>query len=115
MALFCTTGSAVAQPAQDYRNPDNRVQTSGGGGAPSQDLRSPDARDAATPKLPGPPTWPVNPEPIAPAPAAESTAADGGIDWLAMGLGLGAGVLVCGAAVALVARSRRPGRVRVQA
>jgi hypothetical protein len=84
-----------------------------------QDLRSADARDAALktttkPPLPGPPTWPVNPEPIAPAPVVQATG-DGGLDWTTIALGLGGSLLVLGGIAGVVLHSRRVGRGQVAA
>ena len=117
LLLLATAGSASASPAQDFRNPDNRAETSSSAANawPHQDLRSPDARDAAMSQLPQAPTWPVDPKPITSAPAAEPTAAGGGVDWVMIALGGVAALLVSGAAVALVAHSRRTHRVRVSA
>ena len=82
-----------------------------------QDLRSPDARDAAlnradgggSPMLPGPPTWPVNPEPIQPAPVVKATDTSG-LDWTTIALGFGGGVLVLGGIAGMVLHSRRVAR-----
>ena len=83
-----------------------------------QDLRSPDTRDAAvnsttTPSLPGPPTWPVNPEPIAPAPVVQAT--DDGLDWTTIGIGIGGSLLVLGGIAGAVLHSRRVARGQVAA
>ena len=83
-----------------------------------QDLRSPDARDAAvktttTPPVPGAPTWPVNPEPIAPAPVVQAT--DDGLDWTTIGLGFGGSLLVLGGIAGAVLHSRRVARGQVTA
>ena len=101
-----------AQQKQDFRNPDNRAETSSSAANvwPKQDLRSPDARDAArpepTPALPGPPTWPVNPQPITPV---SETAHDGGggIDTAPL-LGLiTGGIVLIGGAGAVAMKTRR--------
>jgi hypothetical protein len=66
-------GTAAA-PQQDLRGADARDASTTpqtGTARLSQDLRSADARDAGTKPaepVPGLPTWPVHPEPIAPAP-----------------------------------------------
>ena len=51
-----------------------------GATAPGQDFRSADARYAGTKPIeavPGLPTWPLDPEPIAPAPVDQAPLADG--------------------------------------
>ena len=79
--------------------------------APQQDLRSPDAvdaatqRNAATPPLPGPPTWPSNPQPIS-TPAATSDDA-GGIEAPTIALGIVGSLLAVLAVTAVAERSRR--------
>ena len=87
-----------------------------------QDLRSPDARDAAAnPRdareaafrpLPGPPTWPTNPQPINSAPAAEATDSGNGIAWATIAIGIAAGLLAVGA---IAGRTRRTARARITA
>ncbi len=62
--------------------------------------------------LPGPPTWPTNPKPITPAPAAKPVD-DGGIDWKSVGIGLAGTVLAIGGIVAVTSRTRRNPRARV--
>ena len=65
-------------------------------------------------RLPGPPTWPVNPEPIESAPAVHASD-NGGLDWTTIGLGV-AGSLLLVAGVAAVARhNRRIQRTRMTA
>jgi hypothetical protein len=62
--------------------------------AHSTDLRSPDARDAAQPAhvvVGGPPTWPVNQQPIT-GPHAVASAPSSGIDWSSAGMGAAAGL-----------------------
>jgi hypothetical protein len=106
-----------------------------------QDLRSPDARDAAvnarrqdlnhlraggltsyTPgatavdsttrrSLPGPPTWPVNPRPITPAPAAKVTDGGNGVDWTTIALGIAGSLLAVGGLAAVTSRRRRTQRL----
>jgi hypothetical protein len=94
-------GSGVT--AQDYRSLDYRAPTqtrSRGDGAAKQALRSDqtDGRATGATAAPGPPQWPVNPQPIAgPHPAATATPSnDGGVDtgvWIAVGM---AAVVVAG-------------------
>ena len=79
--------AAKAQQKQDLRSADtrdaalsgrrqelNRADPGGGYTPGSNQLDT-----TATPPLAGPPTWPVNPEPIAPAPVVQATD-DGGLD-----------------------------------
>jgi hypothetical protein len=84
-----------------------------------QDLRSPDARDAGVKKtttapLPGPPTWPLNPEPLQP-PSVVQASDDGGLDWTTIGLGFGGSLLVLGGIVGAVLHGRRVARGQVAA
>ena len=87
-----------------------------------QDLRSPDARDAglsalnttATPPFPDPPSWPVNPEPIQPAPVVKATDTNS-LDWTTIALGFGGGLLVLGGIGGIVLHSRRVARGHVAA
>jgi hypothetical protein len=91
----------VAPPqTQDLRAPDQVA-----GGAPGtgvvQDLRAPDQVAPGTQSAPvvaGPPTWPVNPQPIkAPANATSDNGIDDGV---LIALGGGAVLLVAGIGVA---------------
>jgi hypothetical protein len=97
--------SGVGVSAQDYRSLDYRapIETgSRGDGAAKQDLRSDqtDGRGTGGAAAPGPPQWPVNPQPIAKAhPAATANPSnDGGVDtgiWIglaAAALALAAGI-----------------------
>lgn len=99
-AMALAAPAAQAQPA-DYSR----------AAAPQQDQRSPDAVDAATPHapktrpLPGPPTWPSNPQPIS-TPAAASDDA-GGIDVPTITLGILGSVIAVLAVAAIAERSRR--------
>ncbi len=96
----------VATPqTQDLRAPD---QVSGGvvaapGTGVVQDLRAPDqvAPGAqSAPVVAGPPSWPVNPQPIK-APAPANATSDNGIDdGVLIAIGGGALLLVAGAGVA---------------
>jgi hypothetical protein len=76
---------------------------------PAQDLRSPDASSQADSPLPiaTPPAWPLNPQPIHPAPV--SGHGGGSSDDTALVLGVLAGVLAAAgvAAFAMRARHRR--------
>ena len=79
---YVSGAGATAAPQQDHRGPDARdasvmPQT---GTAPGMDFRSADARDAGTEPIepvPGLPTWPLDPESIAPAPVDAAPVADG--------------------------------------
>ena len=100
-----------------------------------QDLRSADARDAATnprksqavnapgatvvesqskvtPVAPGQPTWAVNPQPIAPAPAPATAKSDDGVDWTTIVLGIAGTLLVLGGIVVATNRLRPTPRTR---
>jgi hypothetical protein len=57
------------------------------------DLRSPDARDAAQPAhvVAGPPTWPVNQQPLT-RPRVVASAPSSGLDWGSAGIGAAAGL-----------------------
>jgi hypothetical protein len=132
--------TAKAQQKQGLRSPDaiDASQLRGhGAAAVKQDLRSPDAIDAsqlrghgaaaavnapgatavdsatrsAPRTLPAPPTWPVNPQPIAPAHGAK-VVDDGGLDWAPIALGIVGGLLAVGAVAVLTTRRRRM-RVRL--
>ena len=57
--------------------------------------------------LPGPPTWPVNPQVLErPVVAAAATDGDDGIDWGTIGIGVGLTFIALGA-IAAVSRSMR--------
>ena len=83
-----------------------------------QDLRSADAADAAIhPRAFGQtrpvpqqaPTWPVDPQPITSAPAAQPVTTGGdGIDWGTIAIGVGLTLVAVGG-FALVANRRRGG------
>jgi hypothetical protein len=61
--------------------------------------------------LAGPPTWPVNPQPITPADAAK-VVDDGGVDWTPIVLGIVGGLLaVCG--IVVLTTRRRTQRLRL--
>jgi hypothetical protein len=74
------------------------------------------AVDSATRRsLPGPPTWPVNPQPISPAPAVHGSDSGDGIDWTTIGLGIAAALAIAAASATglrrLRIRRRRAARV----
>jgi hypothetical protein len=86
----------------DVAAPDQQVPTS----LAHQDRRSPDTADL-TPTVrpvPGPPTWPLNPEPLTPVSA--QAIEDDGSPWLTVGFIAGA-VLALGGTAALAGRIRR--------
>jgi hypothetical protein len=112
-------GSGVT--AQDYRSLDYRApnQTgSRGDGAAKQALRSDPTEGRATggTAAPGPPQWPVNPQPIAKAhPAARATpSSDGGVDtgiWIglaAASVALAAGIGFAGGKRVRTGRQHQP-------
>jgi hypothetical protein len=105
---------ARAHAAQDLRSPDAADPSRAPARAhPAQDLRSPDAADpsrAPARVLPGPPTWPVNPQPIAPAARAVAGDDDDGIGWQVPVLAIaGAGIVFAGVGVTRVRiRAARP-------
>jgi hypothetical protein len=80
----------------------------------NQDLRSPDAADARSTvpevrsTLPGPPTWPVDPKPIRPAPVAPVD--DDGTPWSTIGISLAVALLALAGSAGTAGRIRR--RVR---
>jgi hypothetical protein len=142
--MHASTAQAAAQAQQqrqDLRSPDARDAATNSrkpAVVVKHDMRSPDARDAAThPRksavvvnapgatvvdsqstggavAPGQPTWAVDPQPIAPAPAPVAAASsDDGVDWVTIGLGIAGTLLVLGGIVALTSRTRTTPRTRV--
>jgi hypothetical protein len=106
LASPATDVGGTAPETQDFRAPDQVA-----GGAPGtgvvQDLRAPDQTapgpKAVKPEV-GPPTWPVNPQPIVNA-APSSTSTDDGIDdgvWIA----IGGGALLLVGGIGLAGRKR---------
>ena len=96
------TDQVVPPQTQDLRAPDQVA-----GGAPGtgvvQDLRAPDQvapGTKAAPVVPGPPTWPVNPQPIKTAAPTNATSDNGIDDGVLIALGGGALLLVAGIGVA---------------
>ena len=96
------TDQVVPPQTQDLRAPDQVA-----GGAPGtgvvQDLRAPDQvapGTKAAPVVAGPPTWPVNPQPIKTAAPTNATSDDGIDDGVLIALGGGALLLVAGIGVA---------------
>jgi hypothetical protein len=66
---------------------------------------------AVAARLPGPPTWPSNPQPIA-HPSAVVNAPDSGLDWLSAGIGAAAAGLFAIALVGIAGLRRRIARPR---
>jgi len=98
------TDQVVPPQTQDLRAPD---QVGGVVAAPGtgvvQDLRAPDQvapGTKAAPVVAGPPTWPVNPQPIKTAAPTNATSDNGIDDGVLIALGGGALLLVAGIGVA---------------
>jgi hypothetical protein len=70
---------------------------------------------ATRPPLSGPPTWPTNPQPIAPARAANAPTSTGGVNWTAVALGSAGSLLAIAGLAAIARRNRRIKRGRVTA
>jgi hypothetical protein len=103
--------TAKAQQQQGRRSPDTiDAARFRGHGAAVVNAPGATAVDSATrpaPRtLPGPPTWPVNPQPITPARAVK-VVDDGGVDWTPIALGIVGGLLAVGAVAVLTTRRRR--------
>ena len=101
-------GGTTAPQTQDNRAPDQVAPAAPGTGAAPQDLRAPDqvapgSKDVKP--LPGPPTWPVNPQPIVNAAPSATSTDDGLDDGVLIAIGAGAVLLVGGIGVA--GRKRR--------
>ena len=109
--------AAKAQQQQDLRSPDgiDAAQLRGHGAA-AVNARGATAVDSATRPAPrtqaGPPTWPVNPQPITPAHTVK-VVDEGGDDWTPIVLGILGGVLAVGAVAVLTTRRRRTHRLRL--
>jgi hypothetical protein len=65
-------------------------------------------------RLPGPPTWPVNPQPITPARGVNNPASSD-VNPTTIGLGIAASLLAIAGVAGLARRSRRVQRARVTA
>jgi len=100
-------GGTTAPQTQDNRAPDQVAPAAPGTGAAPQDLRAPD-QVAPGPKdvkpVPGPPTWPVNPQPIVNA-APSTTSTDDGIDDGVL-IAIGGGALLLVGGIGLAGRKR---------
>ena len=97
----------VATPqTQDLRAPahmSSPITAAPGTGVVTQDLRAPDQVAPGTQSAPvvaGPPTWPVNPQPIKTAAPTNATSDNGIDDGVLIALGGGALLLVAGVGVA---------------
>jgi hypothetical protein len=98
----------VATPQkQDLRAPDRMtgpIVAAPGTGVVVRDLRTPDQVDGtrvgSVKVTPGPPTWPVNPQPIKTAAPTNATSDTGIDDGVLIALGGGALLLVAGIGVA---------------
>ena len=106
------TAAALVGPAAagaaDTHNQPNGWHTGTSQGSLSS-LGAQDARDAATlsvTTVPGPPTWPANPQPIA-RPSAVAEAPDSGFDWLSAFIGAAAAGLLAIALAGIVGVRRR--------
>ena len=116
LALAAALVAAPAAPAQPADMHASVAQAAADAHA-KQDLRSPEARDQRTidqatrPPLPGPPTWPVDPQPIN---QASTVSADtDSVNWTTVGLGIAGSLLAVGGLALLSAR--RAQRLRVTA
>ena len=110
--------NAKAQQKQDLRAPDNiPAGQPRGHGAAAVNAPGATAVDSATGPAPrpqlGPPTWPVNPQPIGAAPANKVTDRDSGPNWTAIALGIAGSLLAMSGLAALTThrtrRAQRPG------
>jgi hypothetical protein len=114
VAALAVPAAAQAQPPDMHASVAQAAAKARQAEEAKQDLRSPDARDAAAhrrpvlPVAPGQPTWPVNPQPIAPAQEPVPATGDGGsVDWAPIGAGIVGGLLAVGGLAALAGRRRR--------
>ena len=107
--------AAKAQQKQGLRSPD-AIDAARLRGHAAAAVNAPGATavDSATrpaPRTANPPTWPVNPEPITPAPAVKVV--DDGADWTTIALGIAGGLLAVCALAVLTTRRRRTQRLRM--
>ena len=122
LAVPITDDGGTAPQTQDNRAPDQVAPAAPGTGAQPQDRRAPDpvappapgtgvvqdlrAPDQVAPGSqdvkpePGPPTWPVNPQPIVNAAPSATSTDDGLDDGVLIAIGAGAVLLVGGIGVA---------------
>ena len=118
---------ALAAPAAQARPADNApVARTAAASARVHDLRhlragaintvgtsTPAVQPATRRRLPGPPTWPVNPQPIAPAHAVKAPDSSD-VNPTTIGLGIAGALLALAGIVAFTRRSHH-GRTRVTA
>jgi hypothetical protein len=109
LASPATDVGGTAQETQDFRAPDQVAPVAGGapGTGVVQDMRAPDqvapGPKAVKPEV-GPPTWPVNPQPIKTA-APSGTSTDDGIDDGVL-IAIGGGALLLVGGIGLAGRKR---------
>jgi hypothetical protein len=72
------------------------------------------AQDPARRRLPGPPTWPVNPQPITPSHTVNNPASSA-VHPTTIGLGIAASLLAIAGIAGIAQRSRRVQRARITA
>jgi hypothetical protein len=99
--------TAAAQHKQDARSPDAIDAAA----QHKQDARSPDAIDAATRTGVERPSAPSNSGPD----TTPKAAADHGIGWTTIGLGIAGSLLAIGAITGVTSRTRRTARARIAA
>ena len=102
LAVPIADAGGTAPQTQDNRAPDQVAPPAPGTGV-VQDLRAPDqvapgSKDVKP--LPGPPTWPVNPQPIVNAAPSATSTDDGLDDGVLIAIGAGAVLLVGGIGIA---------------
>ena len=128
-----TKAAAAAQHKQDLRSADARdaatkheqdarpheenvgAYTPGATPAVSYPSGATAHNSATRPSVPGPPTWPVNPQPINPVPAVHASDTGGGLDWTTVGLGIAGSLIALAGVVGIGRRSRRLERARLTA
>jgi hypothetical protein len=120
-AAFAVPAAALAQPADMHAS----TAIAAAQAQQKQDLRSADAADAAIhPRAFGQtrpvpqqaPTWPVDPQPITSAPAAQPVTTGGdGIDWGTIAIGVGLTLVAVGGFALVADRRRRGGTPRLGA
>ena len=95
--------AAKAYNQPDPRSPDTAIRHQG----PWSSLPGENTTSTRPKPLPGPPTWPVNAQPLTPAPAAKATDGGNGVDWATIGLGVAGSLLALGGLAALTRRTQR--------
>ena len=107
--------TAATQNKQDARPHEENVGAYTPGAIPAVSSGATEDNSATRPSVPGPPTWPVNPQPINPVPAVHAPDTGGGLDWTTIGLGIAGSLLAIGAIAGMTRRTRRTGRTRLAA